>query len=1252
MSTNNSSFPVEALLKTAIAKHQGNQLTEAESLYRQILYIVSEDPLSQNLLDKQDTQAMILNNLGIVLQEKQQFEESINCYYQALSIKPNWADVHNDLGIAFEKLDNLEEAFQHYQKALTLNPNLAQASFNIGNILYQRGYFEEALTYYQKALEINPDFNLAHFALLMKQIPYIYSSYDDLQFRRTNYQNYLQHLVKIVQKASLEEKNNLAKAVGSSQPFFLPYQGLNDRDLQQIYGNLICHLMASLYPQWSQPLALSTLEVNRKIRIGFVSGFFHNHSVWKIPLKGWVRNLDRSRFELFAYYTSYKEDGETFIASRSFDKFIQGHRTIEQWCQTIVEDKLHALIFPEIGMDTVTTQIACLRLAPIQMTSWGHPNTSGMPTIDYYLSSDLMESDTAQDYYTEKLVRLPNLSIYYNPLEYVQPKAISKEDIGLKVDDVMFWCCQSLYKYLPQHDDVFPKIAQQLPNSKFVFIEGQKNIKNITEIFVQRLRKSFEQFGLNYQDYCIFLPRMDVPTFAGTAAIADINLDSLGWSGCNSTLESIAHNIPVVTFAADFMRGRHTMAILKMIGIEETIASSKDNYIEIAVHLGKAPQYRQFISQKIAQNKYKLYSDFQPVIALENFISNAVYQKSIQYAIQLHRANDLTGAKEAYNRILARETKHPDSLYGLGVLAHQIGEFDYAEQLFNDLLKVQPKSAKAWMSLGNLYQEKKQFSQAINAYQQALFLEPNLVAVYNNLGYVLQQQSQWEEAISCYQKALEIQPNCVEAEINLANVLHSQNKLPPEQQIQYAQLNLQLGIKQEQQGNLATAIECYQQGIKLQPESAEIYHNLGVAWQKQGKLEEAIAAYQNALDLNPQQGKTYFSLGQIYQVQNQLKKASSAYQKGLKLINPHYAKAIAATEIKTRLSQQITPEFSEQTVTIGGHNFPAIPTISEGDKKRPFWSVVIPIYNRTQYILECLASVLAQWPGEDEMEILVIDDASSIPIAELIEDIGGGIVNYYRNPKNRGQSKNVNGGISLSRGQWIHVLHDDDLILPGFYAQLKKSLEGCSESVGAAFTGYENINEKQEIIFYQQPYGEYRGIAQNWLEKIGVFNPLNVPAVVIRRETYEHLGGYHSDLNYTTDWELYKRIASFYDWWVEPQILARYRQHSASVTQEMFEIGTQAKCIRKAIDISEAYLPSDRCLEITEKSRRHYFNYCLELAAILLKKGKIKETFYLVQEILKIDQSPQALEQLFCWLNQEQARSIRDEIASQLINRT
>lgn len=623
----------------------------------------------------------------------------------------------------------------------------------------------------------------------------------------------------------------------------------------------------------------------------------------------------------------------------------------------------------------------------------------------------------------------------------------------------------------------------------------------------------------------------------------------------------------------------------------------------------------------------------------------------LQLAVQHHRDNRLGDAELLYIQFLEKQPNHPEALYNLGMLAQQMGQPETAEQWLSVASEVQPDSVKTWFSLGNLRLVQEQFSQAEKAYRQALVLRPDSLPIYNNLGYALEQQGLFDQAINYYQKALELKPDFIEAEASLGNTLHAQGKLSGEQQLHYAQLNNKLGVARKKALDLKTAVIYHKQAIALQPDLPEAYYNLGLVLQEQGELEEAIASYQKLLELNPNYGEVYLNLGKIYQRQKQFEKAVSAYRQGLKLINPHYAKAVAASK-DAEIPQQVpvTPTIPQGEVIVGQYSFPTIPKVADDTAKRPFWSVVVTVYNRTEYLLECLASVLAQWQGEEQMEIIVMHDATTTPVFEVVNSIGQGIIHYYRNPQNLGLPGNWNAGIALTRGHWVHLLHDDDYILPGFYSRLQESLEGCSDSVGAAFTNYQNINEKDQVILHRQIYGEQRGIAQNWLQRIGVNNLLNMPAVVIRREAHEQLGVYHPELTYTSDWEVYKRIASVYDWWYEPEILARYREHANNVTSELLFTGKQMISIRRAIEISESYFPTEHSAQITTQSRSYYFLYCLELALIPLQAGNLAGVLQGLEEALKVDRSSEAVAKLFSWLTREEAAFLRDEIASRLIS--
>ena len=190
---------------------------------------------------------------------------------------------------------------------------------------------------------------------------------------------------------------------------------------------------------------------------------------------------------------------------------------------------------------------------------------------------------------------------------------------------ILYFCCQSLYKYLPQYDEIYPQIAQRLNDCQFLFISNPSTF--VTEQFRLRIKKAFDRFNMNADNYVIFLPYLDAGQYHAMNCLVDIYLDSIGWSGGNTTLEAIACNLPVVTLPGKLMRGRHSAAILSMMGMTETIAKTLDEYIELAVKLGKDLKWRKQISEKIAENKHRIYRDISCITALEDFLINAVKEK-------------------------------------------------------------------------------------------------------------------------------------------------------------------------------------------------------------------------------------------------------------------------------------------------------------------------------------------------------------------------------------------------------------------------------------------------------------------------------------------------------------------------------------------------------------------------------------------------------------------------------------------------
>jgi protein O-GlcNAc transferase len=550
------------------------------------------------------------NNLGVVLCQIGRSDEGIASYQRAVSLNPDYAVAHSNLGAAYTDENRPEEAVTQCQKALQLKPEYAQAHYNLATAFYRLGQTAEAIDHFERALAINPSHAEAQLAVCMAELPIIFTDEAEVRVRRGAYEKRLNKLM-----GARRTLANLADAIGTAQPFRLAYQGYNDRELQSRYGSLICRVMAERYPPVKAKTSVASSEL---IRVGIVSGYFRQHSNWKIPVKGWISQLDRQRFQIFGYHTGLIRDDQTVLAARMCDRFVQGPLPINAWRNKILSDAPHVLIYPEIGMDPVAVKLAAQRLAPVQCNSWGHPETSGFPTLDYYLSSELMEPTDGSAHYTEKLVRLPHLSIYYEP-PAAKPASSSRLEHGLRPSAAVFWCGQSLFKYLPQFDYVFPRIAQEVSDCQFVFIHFPTGA-HIKSLFSRRLDLAFSEYGLNFQEYCVIQPQLDPSSFASVLERCDIVLDSFLWSGCNSSLESLQFDLPIVTMPGPLMRSRHTLAILTMMDVHATVASSIDEYVEIAVRLANEPAWRTEIKKAIARNKHRVYHDRTCIDALEQFL--------------------------------------------------------------------------------------------------------------------------------------------------------------------------------------------------------------------------------------------------------------------------------------------------------------------------------------------------------------------------------------------------------------------------------------------------------------------------------------------------------------------------------------------------------------------------------------------------------------------------------------------------------
>jgi predicted O-linked N-acetylglucosamine transferase (SPINDLY family) len=398
--------------------------------------------------------------------------------------------------------------------------------------------------------------------------------------------------------------------------FYLAYHGEDDRELQQktteVYRR-ICPMLNYVSALDRQPLA------GRKIRVGLISQFFRNHSIGRTS-RGLFAQLSRQRFEVIAIFVAPVVDDE--IAQqirRDADRTVVVPPDLRQAQATIAELQLDILFYQDIGMEPFTYFLSYARLAPVQCVSFGHPDTTGVSTVDYFISNDLYEPPDAVAHYSEKLFLLRNLgslAYYSKPVLSAAPK--QRAAFGLPTDRPLYLCPQNLFKVHPDMDDLIADILRKDRNGVVALVEGR------VRGWSQRLRARWQRTLEDVLDRIVFVPRLREDDYLNLISLADVMLDTVHFNGMNTSLEAFAVGTPIVTLPASFQRGRHTQAMYRRMGLNDLIAESAQDYVAKAVRLANDVEYRRATSERILHHNAVLFEDAQVVREFERFFEAAV----------------------------------------------------------------------------------------------------------------------------------------------------------------------------------------------------------------------------------------------------------------------------------------------------------------------------------------------------------------------------------------------------------------------------------------------------------------------------------------------------------------------------------------------------------------------------------------------------------------------------------------------------
>ena len=631
---------IDSLLSQAQEHHHARRFVKAKQIYFNILKERSDHPDALNLLGvalaqggepakavKYLQQAIEIRpdlapfrvNLGVIFQDLEKFDQAEESYKQSIKIDKMSEDGYYNLAKLYRQLEKPDSALETYQHLLLINPERQDALVNMGNIYVDSGLLEKAINFFQTAASIISEdkqitdqavINLANTyrrqgedlkaietygrvlhtqffsGLRIKQaitIPVVY--HDKAHINKVR-QRFEKELTKISDERLVITDPALEIATTN---FFLAYQALPNRNLQEETAKSILKACPAL--NYIAPHCEFARASNKKIKIGFISAYFRNHSIGRL-MRGLICNISRVEFEVFVIVPQEHDDPIARSIQRGADKVIIFPNNTFESHEVIAAEKLDILFYADIGMDIRTYFLAFARLAPIQCVTWGHPDTTGIPNIDYFISSDLIETDGSGKHYSEKLYKLNTLPTYYYPIE-IPKDMYTKSEFGCPSNLTLYLCPQSAIKHHPDLDFIFREILRSDKNAMIMVVEGA--VKDWSKKVQKRWKTSIPD---TYNRIKI-VPRQTPDNFIALQNAADVILDTPHFSGGNTSLEAFALAKPIVTHDGEFMRGRVTAGMYKMMKINSCIANSLENYVEIALKLGLNEDYREEVSRCI-----------------------------------------------------------------------------------------------------------------------------------------------------------------------------------------------------------------------------------------------------------------------------------------------------------------------------------------------------------------------------------------------------------------------------------------------------------------------------------------------------------------------------------------------------------------------------------------------------------------------------------------------------------------------------
>jgi predicted O-linked N-acetylglucosamine transferase (SPINDLY family) len=356
-----------------------------------------------------------------------------------------------------------------------------------------------------------------------------------------------------------------------------------------------------------------------RIRVGFVitPG---KEGVFLRSIQGVIERLDAERFapSIVCWQPSVGLLEQAF--QRPSSSFVVLPTAWKPLTEMLLTEAFDILYYFEIGTDSANYFLPFFRLAPVQCTSWGIQVTSGIPNVDHYLSCQLVEPSDAADHYSENLALAETMLCYRTrtPLPHA-PK--SREQFGFTPSQNLYVCAQQLGKFHTDFDPLIARILRQDEHGVLAITSDRSGNAAC------RLRERFAVTMPDVAGRVILLPHLERDEYRSLLLAADVLLDPPHFGGVNTTYDGLSYGKPIVTLPSGFHRGRYTLGCYRKLQLEDCVASSVEDYVQLAGRLARERDYRDFLSQRIHNASPALFEDAAAVSEHERLFEEFVTSK-------------------------------------------------------------------------------------------------------------------------------------------------------------------------------------------------------------------------------------------------------------------------------------------------------------------------------------------------------------------------------------------------------------------------------------------------------------------------------------------------------------------------------------------------------------------------------------------------------------------------------------------------